>query len=131
LYRANKLGLDCFLSCSFAAEWFSFAVLSTAKEKDTFLCALCGSAVNKFFHNVADHRSLFQVTESFSDEIVDHFFISHKRYRNMIRAFLILIIFDSCRDGAFISGPGSPGDTAHDIPGNGASYDIVNPPAAV
>jgi hypothetical protein len=87
--------------------------------------------VIKFFRNAAIPGSLFHVTESLGDEIVDHFFISHKRYRNMIRAFLILIIVDSRRDGTFISGPGSPGDTAHDIPGNGASYDIVNPPAAV
>jgi hypothetical protein len=47
LLHANKNDPDCAFSCSYAAELFSFAVLSTAKEKDPFLCALCDSAVRK------------------------------------------------------------------------------------
>jgi len=48
LLHANKHDPDCAFSCSYAAELFSFAVLSTAKEKDSFLCALCASAVKSF-----------------------------------------------------------------------------------
>jgi hypothetical protein len=38
----NNHGLEFDFSGRYAAEWFSFAVLSTAKEKDPFLCDLCG-----------------------------------------------------------------------------------------
>ena len=72
------------------ADWFSFAVVpalwnakpiplgSTAKEKDTFLCALW-SAVNKSFHNAAYPKSLLRLTKSLGDEIFYHIFISQKR----------------------------------------------------
>ena len=46
---------QCYLTI-IIIELFSFAVLSTAKEKDIHLCALCVSAVNTQFFYYKKHE---------------------------------------------------------------------------